>query len=137
MLSIILGAVAIFIFGAVWFTFLFGKTWARLMDFNPAGDEKAKEMGMGQPMVLNFLSNLLIAGVLYYIIPQILVSSFTNLLKVFGVVWLAFSFPIFANAAIWERKSWKLVAINSVQNLIALAIVSAIVFYMYAPMGGV
>lgn len=130
MLTIILGAVAIFAFGALWFTVLFGKTWARLMDFNPAGDEEARQKGMTKPLILNFLSNVLIAGVLYYIIPQILVTSFTSLLKIFGLVWLAFSFPIFANAAIWERKSWKLVVINSAQNLIALVVVSAIVYYM-------
>ncbi|TSC70906.1 MAG: hypothetical protein CEO12_31 [Parcubacteria group bacterium Gr01-1014_46] len=130
MLTIILSAVAIFAFGAFWFTVLFGQTWAKLMDFNPAGDDVARQMGMGKPLVQNFISNLVIATVFYYMIPQLLVSSYLSLAKVLFIVWLAFSLPIFANAAIWERKSWKLVLINSAQSLISLAIVSSIVYYM-------
>src|SRR5574343_1177957 len=124
MLSIILGSIAIFIFGAFWFTVLFGRTWAKLMDFNPASDAEARKMGMKKPLILNFLSNVLVAGVLYSLYPQLLATSYTSLFMVLFVIWLGFSFPIYANAAIWERKSWKLVAINSAQSLIALAIVS-------------
>lgn len=131
MLTIFLSALAIFVFGSIWFTVLFGKEWARLMDFNPASAEKFNNMGMAKPMLANFLSNLLIATVFYYMIPQLLVFSFAGLFRVLFVVWLAFSFPIYANAAIWERKSWKLVAINSVQSLISIAIVSGIIYKLH------
>jgi hypothetical protein len=129
-LTILISAVAIFVFGAFWFTVLFGKEWSRLMDFNPASDEKAKQLGMAKPLFANFLSNVLIATVFYYMVDQMLVFSYAGLLRVVFVVWLGFSFPIFANAAIWERKSWKLVAINSAQSLISLAIVSGIIYKM-------
>ena len=128
LLTIFLSAVAIFVFGAFWFTVLFGKTWAKLMDFNPANNDKFKDMGMKKPLVLNFLSNVLIAYVVYWLTPQLLTSSYFDLWKVLFVVWLGFSFPIFANAAIWERKTWKLVAINSAQSLVALTIVSLIIY---------
>ncbi len=131
MLTIFLSALAIFVFGAFWFTVLFGKEWARLMDFNPASAEKFKNMGMAKPLFANFLSNVLIATVFYYMIPQLLVFSYAGLLRVVFIVWLGFSFPIFANAAIWERKTWKLVAINSAQSLISLAIVSGIIYKMH------
>ncbi|KND49843.1 MAG: hypothetical protein AB198_00345 [Parcubacteria bacterium C7867-003] len=131
MLTIFLSALAIFVFGAFWFTVLFGKEWARLMDFNPAGDELARQNGMTKSLIMNFLSNVIIAGVFYYMIPNIQVDSYMELLRILFIVWLGFSFPIFANAAIWERKSWKLVLINSVQSLISLAIVSAIVYKMH------
>ncbi len=131
MLTILLSAAAIFVFGALWFTVLFGKEWARLMDFNPASNEKYKNMGMAKPMFANFLSNVLIAGVFYYMIPQLLVFSYAGLFRIVFIVWLGFSLPIFANAAIWERKSWKLVAINSAQSLISLAIVSGIIYKMH------
>jgi hypothetical protein len=130
MLGIILGSIAIFVFGAFWFTVLFGKTWAKLMDFNPAGDAKAKQMGMGKSLAMNFLSNVVIATSLYFLFPQLLATSFTDLLKIVYLMWLAFSFPIYANAAIWERKTWKLVLINSAQGLISATIVSAIIYYI-------
>ncbi len=131
MITILIAAVAAFVFGAFWFTVLFGKEWARLNDFNPASDERAKQLGMAKPLFANFLSNVLVATVFYYMIDQMLVYSYAGLLRVVFIVWLGFSFPIFANAAIWERKSWKLVAINSAQNLLALAIISGIIFKMH------
>ena len=131
MLTILVGAIAIFAFGALWFTVLFGRTWAKLMDFNPAGDAKAKEMGMTQPLILNFLLNVVVASAIYCLFPQLLTLSLWNFLKIVLLIWLGFSFPIYANAAVWERKSWKLVAINSVQSLIAYGIVSTIVYLMY------
>lgn len=136
MWSILVAAVAMFIFGALWFTVLFGKTWAKLMGFTaekmtPQEQEEAKNMGMVKPMIANFLSNVLVAGVVYYLFPQFLSFSFADFFRIMFIIWLGFSFPIFANAAIWERKSWKLVIINSVQGILALGIVSAIVYYMY------
>ena len=130
MLSILIGAVAIFVFGAVWFTVLFGKKWAELMDFNPASAHKYKDMGMAKPLVANFLSNVVVASVVYYIFPQFLALTFLDFLKVMLVIWLGFSFPIYANGAIWERKSWMLVLINCAQGIISISIVSAVIYYM-------
>ena len=72
MVSILVGAVVIFGFGALWFTFLFGRKWAELMDFNPASAHKYRDMGMAKPLVMNFISNVIIASVVYYILPQFL-----------------------------------------------------------------
>lgn len=130
MWSILVGAVVMFVFGAVWFTFLFGKMWAKLMDFNPAGDEKAKEMGMAGPMVLNFVTNLISASVVYYLFPQLLSLSFFDFLWGVLIVWFGFSFTIYANAAIWERKSWKLVMLNSAHGIISFGLLSSVIYYM-------
>ncbi len=130
MWSIIVGSIVMFIFGAIWFTFLFGKVWARLMGFNPDGDAEAKEMGMVKPLIMNFLCNVIVASVVYYIFPELLFVSFGEFLKIILVIWLGFSFPIYANAAIWERKSWKLVLINSVHGIISLTLLSAVIYFM-------
>ncbi len=130
MSSILIGSVAIFAFGAFWFTVLFGRTWAKLMDFNPAGDAEAKKMGMIQPLILNFLLNVVVASVLYSIFPQLFVLSLFDFFKTVFIIWLGFSFPIYANAAVWERKSWKLVAINSAQSLISFFILSSVIYFM-------
>lgn len=130
MLSILIGAIVIFAFGALWFTVLFGKKWAELMDFNPASNDKYKDMGMAKPLVANFLTNVIVAGVVYYIFPQLFALTFTDFLKIILIIWLGFSFPIYANAAIWERKSWKLVVINSAQGIISLVLLSGVVYFM-------
>jgi hypothetical protein len=130
MLSIILATIVLFVFGAFWFTVLFGKTWAKLMDFNPASEEKYKDMGMKKPLLLNFLSNILIVYVVSWLEPQLLTSSYFELWKMLVIVWLGFSFPIYANVGIWERKSWKLVWINSAQSILGLTLVSLIIYFI-------
>lgn len=130
MLSLILATIVLFVFGAFWFTVLFGRTWAKLMDFNPASEEKYKDMGMKKPLILNFLSNILIVYVVSWLEPQLLTSSYFELWKMLVVVWLGFSFPIYANAGIWERKDWKLVWINSAQSLLGLTLVSLIIYFI-------
>ncbi len=130
MLSIFLAAVAIFAFGALWFTVLFGRTWVALMDFNPAGNEKAKQMGMTKPLLANFMTNVIAAAVMYYLFTQLLTFSYGEYLKMMLIVWLGFSFPIYANAAIWERKSWMLVVLNSAQGILAVLIASGVIYLL-------
>lgn len=130
MLSIILATIVLFVFGAFWFTVLFGKTWVKLMDFNPASEEKYKDMGMKKPLLLNFLTNILTVYVVSWLEPQLLTSSYFELWKMLFIVWLGFSFPIYANVGIWERKSWKLVWINSAQSILGLTLVSLIIYFI-------
>lgn len=119
-----------FIFGAIWFTVLFGKKWAELMDFNPASADKYKDMGMVKPMIANFLANVIMVSVVYYLFPQLLVLSLWDFVKIMLIIWLGFAFPIYANGAIWERKSWELVLLNSVHGIIGTIIISSIIYLM-------
>jgi hypothetical protein len=130
MLSIFLGALAIFMFGALWFTVLFGRTWAKLMGFDASQDQNGQKMSMVKPLILNFVTNVILASAVYYLNRELITYSFLEFFKTLVVVWLGFSFTIYANAAIWERKSWTLVVINCAQSIIALTIVSGIIYYM-------
>ncbi len=130
MVSILVGAVALFVFGALWYTVLFGKMWAGLMGFggaNMAGEEKGM---MAKSLVLNFLLQVITAWVVYFLFPQLLATSYSEFLKVLLVVWLGFSFPIYANQALWERKSWKLVVLNSANGILSVVIISAIIYFI-------
>ena len=128
MITILVASVAAFVFAAIWYTFLFGQTWAKLMGFTSEVDHGEKNMGMAKPLIMNFIVTFLSAWSVSYLVSKIPTLSFTDFLMTTLVIWLGFSFPIYANAAIWERKSWKLVVINSVQSLIFFLIISAIVF---------
>lgn len=130
MLAIFIGAVVMFIFGSVWFTVLFGRKWVKLMDFNPASDEEARKKGMIKPMIMNFLLNVVVVSVVYHVYPQILALSFFDVIKGMSVIWLGFSFPIYANAVVWERKTWELVLLNSAQSFLSLMLVSYVIYLM-------
>ncbi len=129
MLSVIIAAVVIFAFGAIWFTFLFGKTWAKLMNF-PADMMSGGNKGMAKEMVINFLGAVLSAWVVSYLYPELLATTYTEFAKDIIIIWLGFSFPIYMNQALWERKSWNLVWLNSAYGIIYFALASGVIYYM-------
>lgn len=128
MLTILVGAVLAYIFGAVWYTFLFGKVWAKLNGFSTEGSMSMESMV--KPMILNFLLQAIMAGVVYYLFHQLLVLSFADFLKAMITVWFGFSFTIYANAALWERKSWSLVLLNTAYGILTTSLISYVVYLM-------
>lgn len=128
MLTILVGTIVIFIFGAVWYTFLFGKTWAKLMGFDSDGGDMKGE-GMAKPMIMNFILNLVLVFAFYKVFPVYKSADMVTWQVVF-FSWLAFVFPVYANAAVWERKSWKLVLINVAYSLLLFTILSWVMGYM-------
>ncbi len=127
MLNILIGGIALFIFGALWYTVLFGKLWAKLMGFDMS-DSKMKD-GMTKLMIINFAVNLVVACSVYYIEPKLFSLSYMEFLSTMLVVWLGFSLPIYVNQALWERKPWALVFLNSVNGVLAITIISALAYY--------
>jgi hypothetical protein len=127
MLNIIVSGAVLFVFGAIWYTALFGKYWAKLMGFD-VNDPKMKE-GMAKPMIINFLVNLVIAFSVYFVAPQLLTLTFSDFLKVMIVVWVGFSLPIYVNQVLWERKPWVLAVLNTAYGLVGTFIISALVYF--------
>ena len=130
MLSILVTAVALFAFGALWYTVLFGKLWAKLMQFTPEQMAKSKEKGMTTPLVVNFLLNVVTASVVYYLFPQLLATSFYEFLCTVLIIAVGFTLPQYVNQALWEGKSWKLVLLNSVQAILYFVVASSVIYYM-------
>jgi flagellar biosynthesis protein FlhB len=130
MLSIIVSSIVMFAVGAVWFTFLFGKLWSRLMNFTPEASAKAMEGGMAGKMVAMFILNVLVASVLYYLVPLLLPLSFVDFLSTVLVVWVGFTLPSLVNTYLWEGKSIQLVAINAGGPLASFVAGSAVIYFM-------
>lgn len=128
LLTIITGAIAFFVFSAIWYTFLFGRVWAKLMGM-PTPEESTEKFDMKKPMIINFVVDLVLVYGFYKIYPIFMTADVPGYQALF-FTWLAFAFPIYANAAIWEGKSWKLVLINVAYSVIAFGILSTIMYYM-------
>ena len=129
MISIIAGAVVMFIVGAIWFTVLFGKLWSRLMNRTEADIAKAKALGMTRQMVIMFVLNLVSAYTLHYLI-YMMGLSLTDSLFIVLIIWIAFTLPSVMNAYLWESKSMKLVLINAGGSLAAFLAGSAAIYYI-------
>ena len=129
MTSIIVSAIALFIFGALWYTIIFGRTWSKLMGMSPEQMEKAKKGGMAGKMVVMFILNLLTVLSVSYLLPQVLALSFKEFYITIFIIWLGFSFPLLMGGYLWEGRSWKLVLLNAVYGILSLKLVSAIIYF--------
>ena len=129
MISIIVPALALFAFGSLWYTVVFGKVWSRLMGFTSEQMEKAKAGGMAGKMIMMFVLNLLTVVSVAYLVPQLLAFSFKEFFLSIFIIWLGFSFPLLMGTYLWEGKSWKLVLLNVVYGVLSLKLVAAIIYY--------
>jgi hypothetical protein len=124
-LGIGLSVVAAFFIGFVWFTFLFGKQWAKEFGMDTAEKPPAKSM-LG-PMAKDLLGALLTAYVLWHSIVSFVPSIWADHLSgvagnaavaaedaamwTYGFwgalfIWLGYFVPVSLSRTGWERRSW-------------------------------
>src|SRR5690349_6896943 len=116
--AVLVAAVANFFVGYIWYTPLFAKAWAQANGFDmtvkPAGCVIAKGM------IMNVIGNFFLAYVFAHnnmawsFVPGM--SEMSMPAQLFNAVlftWLGFYLPVDLNTVAWERKSWKLFAINT------------------------
>lgn len=134
--AVIVAALANFIIGFLFHGPLFGKTWMRLADVHPKGDEKFANMI--PQMVKNFLVNILFA---YVLAAVYLFASTSPLMGGSGAwaglvcafwVWLGFIFTMSSIEVIWMGRSYKLWSFELASSLTACLAMGAIIGAMHA-----
>jgi len=99
--AIIVATIAQFIFGAIWYMPIFGKTWGKIHGFDQVAPDKQKEMmkGMWKLLVVQFIFTLITTVVFAY-----LLTGFTSNLSVYCLAfffWLGFLLPTQVAAVIF------------------------------------
>jgi hypothetical protein len=91
--AIIVATIAQFIFGAIWYTPIFGKTWGKIHGFDQVGPEKQKEMmkEMWKLLVTQFILTLVTAVVFALLLNHI--SSDWSIYWLAFLFWLGFIMP--------------------------------------------
>lgn len=99
-----------FLFGVVWYSFLFSKPWQAEMKLPPCppGEEPSMAPYMLKALIMTFVSTLGLA----WLIELHPVLGPKHGAALGAVVGLLIVGARYANSGIWERKSCKLVAIN-------------------------
>lgn len=131
MTAIAIAVVANFVLGALWYMPLFGKAWGKEMGYDP--NEKPDNSVMIKGMAFMLIGNILFAWVFAH---NIAAWDFVPGMKEQGIVantmsaaiftWLGFYLPGELGATVWEKKSWKLFAINTGYHLTSLILVAVI-----------
>lgn len=124
-LALGLAVVASFIFGFLWYGPLFGKTWAGLMGF------KMDSQKCGKPPLSSLL--LTILGAFFTTFAMAYILNIYHALYNFGaaaLVWLGFYVPVQFGSVTWERKPWKLFALNTIYTFFNLQLIGVILTFV-------
>ena len=136
MVGILVAVVANFILGYIWYTPLFGKAWAKEHGIDttvskPTSGELAK--GMLFMVIGNFFMAYVFAHNIMawsYVPGANEMSAMQNVLSSTIFTWLGFYLPVDLGTVAWERKSWKLFAINTGYHYMTLLVAAVILMNM-------
>lgn len=129
--AVLVAAVAQFAIGMAWYSpALFGKAWMKEIGKSQKDIDKAKEGGMMKEMAIALIAALVMAYVLSHVnfmgVEAFGASGWQGGLMAGFWSWLGFVATVMVHGALWEDKSWKLVAINAGHWLVALLAMGAI-----------
>ena len=135
MMAVLVAVVANFILGFVWYTPLFGKTWARELGFDmtikPTGAQLAK--GMIFMVIGNFFMAYVFAhnmAAWSFVPGSDQMSPSANIMSAAVFTWLGFYLPSDLSTVAWEKRSWKLFGINTSYHFLTLLVAALILYNM-------
>ena len=136
--SLLACTIAGFFLSYVWYTPLFGKAWAKEMGFDPA--EQPPTPKLVKSLLLTVFSVFLVALVLGNNMAVWTPSTWgiagkdlpkqAQALQAGLFTWLGFFLPTLLHGMAWEKRSWKLFAINAGYYLTLLLALSFITIYL-------
>ncbi|MEZ4180297.1 MAG: DUF1761 domain-containing protein [Candidatus Doudnabacteria bacterium] len=102
-MAILVATVAQFIFGAIWYTPIFGKAWAKINSYDELSPEQQDQMkkGMAPLFVTQFVVTLILTTV-YSMFRDNLPGSW-NPYGIAFFLWLGFIVPAQIGSTIWSR----------------------------------
>ena len=123
-----------FVLQFVWYTALFAKIWIKEMGYDPnmRPDGKAMAKGIAFMIIGNFLIAWVFAFYLagWQYIPGVKeMGPLVNAVNSAISLWVGFYVPVHLHAIVWEKKSWKLFAINGGYHLATLLVAALILSY--------
>ncbi len=135
LMAVLAAVVANFVLGFIWYTPLFGKAWATENNFDTSVKPTSGEMAKG--MISMVIGNFLMAYVFAhnimawsYVPGASEMSAMANVLSSTIFTWLGFYLPVDIGTVLWERKSWKLFAINTGYHFMMLLVAAVILMMM-------
>jgi hypothetical protein len=133
--AVFVAVIANFFLGFLWYTPLFGKAWAKEVGLDINGKPAKGELARG--MIIMIVGNFFMAFVFAHnmaawgFVPEMMgAPAISTILNAAVFTWLGFYVPVDISVVAWERKSWKLFAINTSYHLLMLLIAATVLTYM-------
>jgi hypothetical protein len=123
-LAVLVAAIAYFLLGAIWYSFLFRNAWIRLSGVN-VNDPNAKK-GIAGIMVTSFLLILITSIGLALFMARIGSNGWMTGLKTGLIAGICFCATAICNSYLYEKRPLGLHMINSFYNIVGCVIAAII-----------
>lgn len=123
--AVLVAALAYWLLGAVWYSFLFHDAWMRLENITPVGQVSGG--AVAAPFIISFLLDIWIAYVLAVICAWRNAATAARGAAVGILLWLGFLGPFTYTTYMYEMRPKQLFAINEFYVLVGMALMGAIV----------
>lgn len=121
----LLGGLALFVFGYLWYSVIFKKYFMKLRGQNPEDCVPPSPKEMIKPLGIQLILNILTAAsftiVAYPTAPYKLTLLFT------AIIWVGFTLPQIMYAYMWDNRSLKYTAFEIVFSLASFAVLAGVV----------
>lgn len=117
--SLLVATLASFVIGGLWYSpFLFGRAWKRLAGVEGGMSWKTAIVGFAIEAVRAYVMAIIVASMGAFSLATGMEAGFW--------IWLGFVATVGAMELLYERRSWKLLAISFGYHLVALMAMGAI-----------
>lgn len=129
----LLGTLASYILGVLWYGPLFGKKWMQLSGFTK---DSMKDMPLTAPqaMGLGFVNTFVLSYFVYVFIVAFRFPDPNSALIIAFWAWLGFGVTTLASGPLWEGKSFKLFLFNAVQQLVSYSLMVWVIAWWIQPL---
>ncbi len=125
-LAILCAGLAYWVLGFVWYSLLFGKIWGAEQERHKREMRMPGPREFGGMLLSSFLSNLVAAAAIAYLLRRTGTSDMEHALKLAGGLAAGFSITTLTVVHTWEGKSTKVWLIDASYHLIGCLIAAAI-----------
>ena len=125
-LAVLAAAVASMVIGFLWYGPLFGKQYMALMNFDKKKMQGMKKKGMGKTYALAFLTSLIMSYVLAHFVGYVEAKTISDGAVLGFWAWIGFFATTQLGVVLWEGKPVKLYVIKTLNELVTLAVMGAI-----------
>jgi Protein of unknown function (DUF1761) len=124
-LAVLVGGLAYFMLGAIWYSFLFKNAWVRLSGVN-VNDPNAKK-GVAQIMMTSFILMVVASLGMGILINRIVSSGWMTGLKIGLIAGLCFSATSISISYLYEKRPLGLHLINGAYNTVGCILAGIII----------
>ena len=126
-IAIVVASIVSFLIGMLWYSpLLFGNLMMKYAGFSKKDMESKKKKGMGKSMLITFITILVMAYVLDYLLDILKYNDAISGAIIGFLVWLGFLATTRLGTVLWEGKPFLFFLIHTLYELISLVVIGAI-----------